>query len=459
MKLPQGPKSPAWLQNVQLMANFLGYLEEAGKRYGDIYTIEFLGKPTVFVSNPDGIKKIFTNTKEITAPGELNQVTIPLTGNKGMLALDGLHHKHMRKLLMPAFHGSQIQAYGQSICEITKRVMSQQAIAKPFLACPIIEDITLEVILKAVLGLEEGERYQQLKQLIPSVLNFSLSPLMALFFSFPVLQKDLGRWSPWGHLLDLRHQLDQLLYAEISDCRQQANPSRTDVVSLLVSARDEAGEPLTNQDIRDMLLSLLYAGQDASATATAWSLYWVHKNPAVREKLLTELDSLGESPDPMSIARLPYLSAVCNEALRLYPTQVFTFPRKVESSIEVGGFLLSPGTVLIVNIYQTHHHEDLYPEPKQFKPERFLERQFSPYEFLPFGGGDRGCIGVALVLFEMKLVLATIVSSYQLALADKRPEQPKCKGILFPPANGLKMVMLSQRQPQSKPQQIIAGSL
>jgi cytochrome P450 len=256
---------------------------------------------------------------------------------------------------------------------------------------------------------------------------------------------------PWGYFLHLWRQFDQLLYAEIKERRQQADPSRTDVLSELIFARDENGKALTNQEVRDLLPSLLFGGRDASATAITWALYWIHRQRAVRDQLLKELDNLGDSPDFMSIVELPYLSAVCQEALRIYPTQVVTFPRIVESPVELMGYELSPGTVLLGCIYLTHQHQDLYQQPKQFQPERFLERQYSPYEFLPFGGGARRCPGEALAVFEMKLVLATILSGYQLALATKGPERPKPQGANYPPASGLKMVMLevSQRQKRS----------
>lgn len=165
---------------------------------------------------------------------------------------------------------------------------------------------------------------------------------------------------------------------------------------------------------------------------------------------MEELDSLGENPDPMSIITLPYLSAVCHEALRIYPTQLFTFPRLVESPIEVMDYELNPGTILIGNIYSTHQREDLYPKPKEFQPERFLEKQFSPYEFLPFGGGSRVCIGGNFALFEMKLVLATILSSYQLALVSQRPERPKFGGLLGYPASGVKMIIHGRHQHQQQ---------
>ncbi|MBW4677713.1 MAG: cytochrome P450 [Desmonostoc geniculatum HA4340-LM1] len=459
MKLPEGPKTPVWLLNIQFASDPLGFMDAVAKDYGDIFTIDFGHAPTVLVSNPEGIKQIFTKTKEITAPGELQQIVAPLIGNNGLLLLDGLRHQHRRKLIMPSFHGARIQTYGQQICDLTEKVMNEQVLGTSFLACPTIQTITLQVLIQVWSGLHEGEHYQKLSQLIPSLLNFARTPLWEISASFPSLQRDLGRWSPWGKFLDLQRQLDRLLYKEISDRRQQTDSYSNNLLSELILARDEAGEPLTNQDVRDMFLTLLLGGRDAAATAIAWVLYWTHRLPTVREQLLKELDSLGDSPNPMSIVGLPYLSAVCDEALRLYPTQVITLPRRVESPIELMGYELSPGTLLRACIYLTHHREDLYPEPKTFKPERFLERQFSPYEFLPFGGGTRRCPGEALAMFEMKLVLATILSHYQLALAEpQQPVKPQRRGANYPPAS-LKMVMLGQRQQEKRSPQFAGGSI
>jgi cytochrome P450 len=427
--------------------------------------------PLVIVSNPQGIKQIFTSAKEITASGKLNQGGAPLVGNNGLLMLDGLRHKHRRQLLMPPLHSNRVQAYGQRICQVAEKVMNelamarsarfaaQGAIAQPFYAYPTMQKITLEVILQALFGLYEGERYEQFRQLLSNLLSFARSRWLGLSLSYPFLRKDLGRWSPWGYWQNLQRQFDKLLYTEIEERRAQADPSRTDVLSELLFARDETGQPMTNQDIRDIFPSLLFGGQDASATAITWALYWIHRLPAIREQLLAELGSLGENPDPMSIVALPYLSAVCNEALRIYPTQVVTFPRLVESPIEVMGYELSPGTVTRGCIYLTHQRQDLYPQPKEFKPERFLERQYSPYEFLPFGGGARRCPGEALALFEMKLVLATILCRYQLALAhEKRVEKPKARGVNYPPASGLEMVLLCQGSRQGRSPQLVTSS-
>jgi cytochrome P450 len=439
MKIPEVNNIPLWLNIIKIANDPLNHLDAIAKQYGDIFIIKFGSTPIVFLSNPQAIKQIFTNTKEINSPGELNEEMALITGNQGLLQLDGLRHKHRRKLIMPAFHGIKMQAQGKLICDLTKKVMDQHLGRKTFIAYPTIEEITLQVSMEVVLGLREGERYEKLKHLLPTILKSMRSPIMQITSIFPFLQRDLGRWSPWGYLMYLRQEIFQLLYAEVQERRKQADTSRTDILSELIFARDEMGELMTDEEVRDLLLSPLFAAQDASGVAITWLLYWVHHLPQVREQLLQELASLGDSPDPMSIAQLPYLSAVCNEALRIYPTQLFTFPRRVESPTELMGYGLSPGTLLMGCIYLTHQRQDLYSQPKQFQPERFLEKQYSPYEFFPFGGGARTCIGAALAVFEMKLLLATILSNYQLMLVKNQPEQPKFEGLMCYPASGVKM--------------------
>ncbi|MEH2051212.1 cytochrome P450 [Nostoc sp.] len=458
MKLPPGPKTPLWLLNLQFETDPFGYMDAQGKRYGDIVTVMSGSTPIIYVSNPLGIKEIFTNTKEIAARGALNQNFALGTGNQGVLQLDGLVHKNRRKLLMQSFHGARMQACGRRICELTEKIMSKQVIGKPFVAYPIIEDITLRVGIEVVMGLHKGERYENIKHLFVSTLRIGQSPIDKILGNI-FGQRDLGRWSPQGYRLYLREKLFQLLLAEVEERRSQPDFSRSDMLSDLIFAEDETGQPLSNEEVRDLLLSPIFAAGDASGTAIAWSLYWIHRLPNVRSRLLSELDSLGENPDPMSIVALPYLSAVCNEALRIYPTQLFAFPRLVESTVEVMGYELNPGTVLIANIYSTHQREDLYPARKEFQPERFLEKQFSPYEFLPFGGGSRVCIGGTFALFEMKLILATILSRYQLELVSKRPERPKFGGLICYPASGVKMVMRGQRQHQGQSQTFVVGSV
>ena len=452
IQLPNILKTPPFLQKLQWVTDPVGYMEKAAQQYPDIFTARIVGfgDTVVFVNHPQTIQEILTNDrKKFAAVAEVNKIVEPLVGNHSVFLLEGAQHKQRRQLVMPAFHGERMRAYGQLISNLSEKVFSQAPKDLPFSARNIMQEISLQVILEAVFGMYEGERCQKLKYLLGSFLDDFWSPLTSSLFFFSFLQQDLGTWSPWGNFLRRRQQIDELIYAEIAERRQQPDPDRIDILSMLISARDEAGQPMTDEELRDELFTLMIAGHDTTATAMAWALYWIHQNPEVLEKLLQELDTLGDSPDPMSIFRLPYLTAVCNETLRITPVVMLTLPRVVREPVELLKHRLEPGTVVVGCIYLTHQRQDLYPQPKQFQPERFLEQQFSPYEFLPFGGGARRCIGEALAIFQMKLVLATILSHYQFALADNQPERLQRRGFTLTPASGIKIAITGERMHQN----------
>ena len=453
-KLPEGPQALSWSQKLQWLTKPLEILETQAQIYGDIFTLPFApsNTPQVIVSNPEGIQKIFTADRKQLDSGEEAGIKLPLLGQNSILALSGDRHQRQRKLLMPPFHGERMRAYGEMIDQITEQVTSQWKIDETFSVRSSMQAISFEVIIKAVFGLEEGSRCEQLKEVLLEWLNPKRPLLQTIMLMFPILQRNLGSWSPWGHFLLLRQRMDELIYAEIRERRSKLDPSRTDILSLMMAARDENGEQMTDVELRDELITLLVAGHETTATSLAWAFYWIHHHPQIREKLLQELDSLGDRPDPNTILKLPYLNAVCKETLRIYPVTMFTLPRLVKSSLQIGDYQFEPGTILSASIYLTHHREDLYPEPKQFKPERFLERQFSPYEYLPFGGGNRRCLGYAFAEFEMKLVLTNILSRWQLQLADSKPVKPVRTGLLIAPSEGVRMVVKGKR---SQHQQVL----
>ncbi|NET73234.1 MAG: cytochrome P450, partial [Sphaerospermopsis sp. SIO1G2] len=253
---------------------------------------------------------------------------------------------------------------------------------------------------------------------------------------FTILQVDLGIWSPWGQFLRTREEIYQLLYEEIQERKENPDSSRNDILSLMMSARDENGEAMTDVELRDELMTLLFAGHETTASTLTWAFYWIHHLPNVREKLLRELNQLDENSDPNEIYLLPYLTAICQETLRIYPIAMITFPRMVKTPTTIMGHEFLPGTLLAPCIYLTHHRPDLYPEPNKFKAERFLENQYSQYEYLPFGGGNRRCIGMAFAMFEMKLVLATVMSQMDLKLLDHISVKPVRRGITLAPSPG-----------------------
>lgn len=451
MKLPDGPETSSMLQMMHWVAEPVGYLETNAQRYGEVFTARFrsLGA-IVFFSHPQAVQEILTADARSFDAGRANGILLPLVGENSLLLLDGDRHKQERKLLMPPFHGDRMQTYGRLIVEITRQVMSGWRVGEPFRVRSATQEMTMGVILNAVFGLSHGERYQQVRQVMGNVLDATGSPLTSSLLFFGILQQDWGAWSPWGRFLRQRAKLDELLYAEIRERRENLDVSRTDILTLLLSARDENDEPMTDKQLRDELVTLLLAGHETTATALAWALYWIHKLPEVREKLRQELDELGENPDPMAIVKLPYLNAVCQETLRIYPVALITFPRIVQSSFEVMGQKFEAETWLAPCIYLTHHREELYPEPHQFKPERFIERQYSPYEFFPFGGGNRRCLGLALAMYELKLAIATIVSEIDLELPDARPVKPVRRGVTLAPSNHLRLSVVGKRDSQQK---------
>lgn len=385
----------------------------------------------------------------LEAPGDLNQVFESLLGKHSVITLSGAEHQRQRQLLMPPFHGERMRNYSQVITDVTQKVISQYQIGKPFNIRSATQAITLRVIMQAVFGLHQGTRAEKLQQFLGELLEKASSRLLVALLYFPALQRDFGPINFWGKHVRRQQEADQLIYEEIRERREQADSSRTDILSLLMAARDEAGQPMTDQELRDELITLLVAGHETTATALAWALYWIHKLPSVRQKLLQELDSLGDDPDPSTVFKLPYLNAVCSEILRIYPVAIITFPRVVRTPLSLGGYELEPGTVILGSIYLTHQREDIYPEPKQFKPERFLERQFSAYEYLPFGGGTRRCIGLAFAQLKMKLALAKILSSLELELVNDGEVRLKRRGLVTGPDRPIQMVVTSQRQVKS----------
>lgn len=454
MTLPDGPKTLPFLQLLQWIANPLALLETSQQRYGDPFTLR-LGSftPLVFFSNPQAHQEIFTAQPNQFDTGRANGILRPLVGDQSLLLLDGDRHQRQRRLLTPPFHGDRMKSYSKLICDITQQVIAQWTIGEPFAVRSSMQNISFRVILQAVFGLNEGQRCEQLKQLLPAMLDVAGSPLSSSLLFFRILQQDLGAWSPWGHFVRQRQQIDKILYAEIAERRQQADSSRTDILSLLMSARDQNGQPMTDTELRDELMTLLTAGHETTASALSWALYWIHSLPEVHHKLLQELDAFDDA-DLSGIAKLPYLSAVCQETLRIYPIAMLAFARVVKSPFQLMGYDLEPNTLLAPCIYLTHHREELYPEPKLFKPERFLERQYSTYEYLPFGGGNRRCIGVALALFEMKLVLATILSRSQLQLVENSQVKPMRRGVTLAPSGGKWLVATNQRQKAKIPVQV-----
>ena len=449
-QLPPGPQASPLMQTVQWLKDPLGFMETCQQQYGDIFTVKIgpLFTPQVFLSHPHAIQEIFaTDPKDLDSGADAG-IRSPLLGEQSLLTIAGEPHRRQRRLLTPPLHGERMIAYGQLIRAITQQATQAWAIGDPLVAYSLMQQISFQIILKAVFGLQEGARSQAIQTLLLAQLNPKQPLMQGLLFLFPVLQRDLGTWSPWGRFLQKLRAIDALIYAEIEERRAQQDRDRSDILSLMMAARDEAGEPMTDVELRDELMTLLIAGHETTATMLAWAMYWIHALPHVHDHLQQELDTLDNAADPNAIMRLPYLNAICQETFRIYPVAMLALNRVVKAPIDIMGQRFEPGTLLVPCIYLTHHRKELYPEPNQFKPERFLEHSFAPYEYLPFGGSNRRCIGMAFAQFEMKLVLVTLLQQWTFALTDDQPVQPARGGALLRPKGGVPLIVKGKRSSQ-----------
>ena len=442
MKSIPSLKQSSLKQRIQWIVQPDKYMDGASQQAPDIFHADITtGDGYIFVNHSEGMRQMITNDRtKFFAGSKDNALLQPLVGDNSLFLIEGDRHKNRRKLLLPPFHGERMQAYGEIICNLTRNIIEGLQPNQTFTARDLTQEVSLQVIFEAVYGLQDNERSQNLKQSISRFANLFESTLTSAFLFLPGLQQDWGAWSPWGKFMRQQKAIDEAIYQEIATRRTEDCSQRQDILSLMMSARDEAGEGMKDYELRDELMTLMLAGHETTATAISWGLYWIHRYPEIKAKLRAEIASLGEDAGTMAIAKLPYLDAVCKETLRIYPVAMLTFPRTVLEPTELMGYKLETGQVVMGCIYLMHRRKDVYPEPNKFKPERFKMREFDAYEFFPFGGGKRRCIGEALAMLELKLALATIVSEYDLELASNKPEVPARRGVTLAPKKGVKMI-------------------
>ncbi len=431
--LPSGPRFTP-LQTFRFMRSPFHFVQDARTRYGDPFTAPLAFGDVVITAEPEGIREIFTADPALFLPLGA-EILAPVLGDNSLLLLSGARHKRERKLLMPPFHGERMRAYGQLMAELTLRLVQGLKPGGTFRAQHLTQDISLEVIIRAVFGVQEAPRVQRFRDVLVDYLE-AYTPL--LMVAVP-LRRSFGGRGPWARFQRHAAVLDGLLSEELAS-RRGHEAGHTDILSLLLTARDEAGQPMTDAELKSELLTLLAAGHETTAIGMAWTLYHLHREPEVLRKLLAELAPLGPTPEPEALARLPYLGAVCDEALRIHPI-LSVVGRITLAPFTLRGRELPPGTGVMAAICGVHFHPDIYPEPLRFRPERFLERKYSPFEYLPFGGGARRCIGAAFAQYEMRIVLGTLLAAYRFATAPGAPEEsPVRRNVTFGPRHGVQLV-------------------
>lgn len=437
--IPSGPKLPSSLQLLNWLYRPIPFMEQCARRYGDCFTVRLpANPPLVFFSNPEAVKDIFTGDPEKLPAGQTRAIVQPLVGQHSVLVLDGARHAQERKLLMPPFHGERMQAYGAIMADITDQVIDRWSVGRPFPIQAEMQEITLNVILRTVFGIEEGAEFTHLRALLIELLSLGTNPLNLI----PWFPRLLGPFTNRQRLMQLIGEVDKALYDAIAQRRAEETAGRSDILSMLIEARDEQGQPLTDIELRDELVTMLVAGHETTATSLSWTFHHLLQQPEVVEKLKAELQHVvGDGPvQPQHLQKLDYLDATIKEAQRLTPI-VPVVGRYVREPMRIGGHDLPAGVVATACIYLTHHHPEVWPNPKRFDPDRFLVKRPSPYEFFPFGGGNRYCLGAAFALYEMKIVLTRVLSRVTLRAAPGRTVRVIRRGVTFAPSEGMPVVL------------------
>jgi cytochrome P450 family 135 len=428
--MPPGPRLPGLVQGFRYARDPIGFYVRLKRRHGGLFSITFpyFGR-LVYVADPKLVKQIFTGDPAQYHAGEANSTVLELAlGPNSVLTLDEGEHMRQRKLLLPPFHGESVQRYGELMREITEDVMSSWPVDEPFALRPHTQRITLAVILRAVFGVREQARFEQASRLVDRFAQRS-----NLVIQMPFLRRNLGRFSPWGRFIRARDELDEFLYEEIAARRAVSDGAeRDDVLSLLLHAEHEDGSPMSDEELRDELVTVVGAGHETTATALAWALERLLRTPRV-------LDRVRES---IAAGEDEYLDATIKETLRVRPV-IVDVARKLTAPAEIGGYRIPAGTMVLPAIAGLHFDEEIYPEPHEFRPERFLEGAPDHYAWIPFGGGVRRCIGAAFAQYEMRIVLKEILARAELRAPDPRPEKVKMRNITLAPGKGTRVVLES----------------
>jgi len=428
---PPESRMPAVARAVLYARDPIGFYSRLQRRYGDIFVVSFpYFKRVVYVTSPELVKEVFTGRPAQFRAGEANATVLePAVGPSSVLTLDGDEHMRQRKVLLPPFHGERVRAYGETIRDAIDRDVDTWPEDRQFSLRPRMQAVTLEVILRAVFGIRGAERERRAAELIGEFAHRS-----DLITTIPGLRRDFGSWSPWAKFKRARTALDAFIYEEIADRRAEGDAEREDVLSLLLAAKHDDGSPMSDRELRDELVTILGAGHETTATALAWAMERLLRTPRVMTKLRESVDA-GEDE---------YLDATIKEALRSRPV-IVDVARKLSDPAVIGGYHLPAGTFVLPAIAALHYREDLFPEPFEFRPERFLDGKADTYTWIPFGGGVRRCVGAAFAQYEMRVILKAIIERTELRAPDPEPEKVKLRNVTLAPGKGTRVELVARR--------------
>jgi cytochrome P450 len=428
--IPPGPTASRLRQTVRWIYRPGAMLEDCQRRYGDMFTLRIAHEGTwVFLAHPDMVKQVFTGDPRVLHAGEANIVVQPFLGDHSVLLLDEAAHMSQRKLMLPPFHGERMRSYQRTMAEVAAAEVESWPVGQPYAVRPAMQRITLEVIMRTVFGVQDGERRERLRARLSKMLEWGSDPRRMTMLAALGPQR-VGRTRMFQAV---RKPADDLIYDEIRERRTAPDlEEREDVLSMLLQARHEDGSSMSDEELRDELMTLLVAGHETTASSLAWAVERSVRTPGV-------LDRLRDGDDD-------YVDAVCKETLRLRPILALVL-RRLTEPMEIGGMELPAGVNLAPCIYLIHRRPDVYPDPYAFRPERFLEQPAGTYTWIPFGGGVRRCLGASFALFEMRVVLRELVARLDLRAVDPRPERITRRAITLVPERGGRVVAQRRAAP------------
>jgi cytochrome P450 len=436
-KLPPGPRQPSAVQTLGWWSRPIAFLEQCRARYGKRFTIRLVATPPfVMLSDPEEVKQLFTASPDVLHPGEGARILEPVVGRNSVILLDEREHLEQRKLMLPAFHGERMEQLSELMTEVTDRETERWPLGEPIALHPRLQALTLEIILRAVFGLDTGKRLDAIRERLTTILTMGSRPISVL----PFLQRDFGGRGPWARFVRTRAEADALIFDLIEE-RRREGAERDDVLSMLLAARHEDGTPMSPQELRDELMTLLVAGHETTASELAWAFERLAREPVVLNRLVDEIDG-GDSD--------AYLTATIQETLRRRPVLPNAAPRLVKQPVEIGDWSYPPNVCVVANAYLIQHDPEIYPDPYAFRPERFLDEPPGTYTWIPFGGGRRRCLGASFAMVEMKLVLRSILSRNEVRTNSDGLELSRRRSITLSPRRGAQTV-LSARDRQLVP--------
>jgi cytochrome P450 family 135 len=442
---PFGPHYPRIIQAWLWLKRPLWFLEHCSRAYGDVFTMRLpLGMNLVHIADPELVKAVFGGNSDVLRAGEANAMVLePLMGRHSVLVLDGPEHLRQRKLIQPAFHGDRMRAWEATIRDITRAETARWPVGKPFALRPRMQSITLDVIVRVVFGVDGSARGDDLRRRIVTVIRIGRNP----FLLMATRGRRLGPHAPWARFLRARDALSAALVAEIGERRRAPDlEQRSDVLSQLLLARDDEGRAMTDDEVRDELVTLLFAGHETTATSLAWALDLLLHHPGALSRLQAELGGGSASG---------YLDATIMETLRVRPV-VALVDRHVREATRIGRHTIPAGAVVCPNIYLTQRRGDLYEDPAEFRPERFVGQAPAGSGWLPFGGGIRRCLGASFATFEMQTVLPEVLRTVTLRPAARRPARIRRESVTFVPHDGARCVVTARTSPAASGQ--VAGN-